>query len=257
MGDTDKNSYMETPAGLMKSAVFTAVHITCYGSNDDYYNDMAELYAEAKAEFMKTAVEDAQIIKRAEEFEKAIMYIIRLEQPKKGGTLSTVGTTQSNGYDTAHEGDTVTLKVNVKKGYKVVAAYNGTDQKVQLVQDAKGDYYIVVPKGGGVTLSVALKLVRQNYTPREKALVSVYTDGGKVPGRKAGDFTITTNVGSKINTPKKPVKEGYKFLGWYVSETETEFDYEKLDPAEADLLKAEKPFKVEGDVNLIAVWQQQ
>lgn len=200
---------------------------------------------------------DTGKFEKAEEFEKAIMYIIRLQQPKKGGTLSTGGTTKSNDYDTAHEGDTVTLKVNVKKGYKVVAAYNGTDQKVQLVQDAKGDYYIVVPKGGGVTLSVALKLVPQNYTPQKKATVSVYTDGGKVPGRKAGDFTISTYVGKKLNAPKKPVKDGFKFLGWFQSETETAFDYENMDPAEADLLKAGKPFKVEGNVNLIAVWQQE
>ena len=93
------------------------------------------------------------------DFEKTIRYIIKLEQPTEGGILSVNGTESYAGYDTAKEGETVLLKVNVKDGYRLVAAYNGKDQKLALKQDASGNYYIVVPKGGGVYLSAVLEKI--------------------------------------------------------------------------------------------------
>lgn len=90
--------------------------------------------------------------------DESIQYIIKLEQPKVGGSLSTLGTTESHGYQVAREGDTVTLKVTLEEGYELSAAFNGEGEKVQVIttQDADGNYYITVPKGGGVYLSVSL-----------------------------------------------------------------------------------------------------
>ena len=93
-----------------------------------------------------------------EEFEKQIQYIIRVEQPSTG-SLDTLGTTEYEGYKVAKEGDTVTLKVNVPSGYKLKNAYNGTDTKVQLAKDGSGNYYLIIPKGGAVTLSVTLEKI--------------------------------------------------------------------------------------------------
>ena len=94
----------------------------------------------------------------------SIQYIIKVEAPDEDkGTLKAAdgsgnALSQSHGYDVAKEGDTVTLKVEVKKGYKLTGAYNGEgNSKVAITADANGNYFITVPKGGGVYLSVTLE----------------------------------------------------------------------------------------------------
>ena len=118
-----------------------------------------------------------------EDFEKQIQYIIRLEQPEAGGTISTEGTSKYNEFDVAHEGDSVVLKVNLEPGYEIVDAYNGTDTKVSLLQDADGNYYLVVPRGGGVLLSVKLQKIvpKKDDEPvmQEKAVKQTETVGYK------------------------------------------------------------------------------
>ena len=106
---------------------------------------------DAEGKWTTSTVED-------EEFEKQIQYIIRVEQPNKG-SVDTVGTTDYEGYNVAKEGQTVTLKVNVPAGYRLKNAYNGTDTKVQLAKDGNGDYYLIIPRGGAVTLSVTLERI--------------------------------------------------------------------------------------------------
>ena len=90
------------------------------------------------------------------EFEKQIQYIIKME-PNENATLSTEGTTKYEGYNVAHEGDKVVLKVNVADGYHIVNAFNGTDTRVELLRDENGNYYLVIPRGGAVLLSVTLE----------------------------------------------------------------------------------------------------
>ena len=95
----------------------------------------------------------------ADTIEANILYIIRLEQPDQGGTLSLNGTTMSDGFEVAKEGDTVMLLATAADGYRLAAAYNGTGEKLPLVQDADGNYFLVVPKGGGVSLSAEFTLI--------------------------------------------------------------------------------------------------
>ena len=96
------------------------------------------------------------------ETEKKIQYIIRIE-PSQTGIISTEGTRKyqaaAGEYNVASEGETVTLKLNVPAGYQVVNAYNGTDTKVELAKDAAGNYYLIVPRGGAVMLSVDLQQI--------------------------------------------------------------------------------------------------
>lgn len=91
-----------------------------------------------------------------------IMYIIKVEQPSEGGTITAVDENgndlaKSFGFDVAHEGEKVMLKANLEEGYKIIAAYNGLGEKQPLLKDEKGNYYIFVPKGGGVYLSAELE----------------------------------------------------------------------------------------------------
>ena len=84
--------------------------------------------------------------------EKNILYIIRLEQPKEGGEVGLSSVSQSHDKDVAKEGDTVTVTPLLQSGYRIAAVYNnGT---ALTLQDSEGNYYLIVPKGGGVSLTV-------------------------------------------------------------------------------------------------------
>ncbi|MBQ2641414.1 MAG: hypothetical protein IJG15_05395, partial [Lachnospiraceae bacterium] len=106
-------------------------------------------------------IKTADGYKAAEKVEKAIKYIIKFEQPAEGGTLSVTNKDKQNletshGFEVARETERVLLKVNLKTGYRIIAAYNGLGEKEKLLMDSDGNYYIDVPKGGGVYLTVEL-----------------------------------------------------------------------------------------------------
>ncbi|MBQ3481873.1 MAG: hypothetical protein IJH48_05990, partial [Oscillospiraceae bacterium] len=103
----------------------------------------------------------------AEQVEQNILYIIKLEQPTEGGTLSLGGTTKSDGYDVAKEGDNVTLYIAVADGYQVDGAYNGDGTQMALQKDSDGNYFLVVPRGGGVCLRAVMSLISviEDITP--------------------------------------------------------------------------------------------
>ena len=61
--------------------------------------------------------------------------------------------------ETAHEGEKVILKVDVDDGYELNGAFNGQGEKVALQKDENGDWYVIVPKGGGVYLSVTVSRI--------------------------------------------------------------------------------------------------
>ena len=112
------------------------------------------------------AVTDEEIAERnadyaavAEKAEQNILYIIKLEQPKAGGTLSLSGTTKSGDFDVAKEGESVYLLVTVAEGYQLDGAYNGDGTRVELRRDDDGNYFLVVPRGGGVYLTADLSLI--------------------------------------------------------------------------------------------------
>ena len=164
-------------------------------------------------------------------FEDSILYIIRLEQPEKGGLLSLDGVQDSHGYDTANEGDTVLLKVELEDGYQIIGAYNGLDdEKLELLQDENGDYYLVVPRGGGVTLSAVLEVVERTLT--------YDLNGGELDG-KTGTFTMLAPHGSSVTIPGAPTREGFRFLFWQGSEYYPGDDY-----------------LVQGDHTFTAIWEE-
>ena len=98
----------------------------------------------------------------AQQIESAIMYIIKVEQPQEGATLTAVDAegealAQNHNYEVATESEKVILKVDVQEGFKVSGAYNGLGEKTELLVDEAGNYYVIVPKGGGVYLSVEME----------------------------------------------------------------------------------------------------
>ena len=108
----------------------------------------------------------------ATKFEKTINYIIKSEQPSEGGTFA-VSDIDGNALATvkdlevAHEGDIIYVEPSVEDGYVLKGVYSGIDDdKIELTQDEEGKYYLVVPKGGGVYLTMDVeKKVEPTPTP--------------------------------------------------------------------------------------------
>lgn len=134
------------------------------------------------------------------EAEKAVQYIIRVRTGQEE-IISTEGTFTHNGYNVAREGDTVTLKLTIPDGYSIREAYGDVDQSVRLLKDAQGNYYLQVPRGGAVELSV--KLVSDSGPEEENG------NGGSLPPMEYQVFTddpegIEDIPNPESNTPAPP-----------------------------------------------------
>ena len=106
--------------------------------------------------------------------EKAVQYIIRIRQDQQD-LISAEGTTSYKDHQVAHEGDTITLKLNIPSGCEITGAFGDVDQLVLLSKDADGNYFLTVPRGGAVELSVTMKDLRLAAagTPEKKESSSV------------------------------------------------------------------------------------
>lgn len=131
--------------------------------------------------------------KADKDLEKKIQYIIRIE-PTQAEYITTQGTTAYEGYNVAGEGDTVTLKLSIPAGRRVVNAFNGTDSKVSLLVDADGNYYLEVPRGGGVMLSLELEVIPDPVPNTETQTTQVTTAATKVAALKAAADTAETTA---------------------------------------------------------------
>lgn len=132
-----------------------------------------------------------------EDFEKAIQYIVRINA-EQTDIISTNGTTEYQSFNVANEGDVVTLKLNIPEGYKVVEAYSDVAKETRLEKDADGNYYLTMPRGGAVELSV--KLVAE-----ENSNNGNQSNGGKKEESK-------NNQNSTNNAKEEKKDDGVKAL---------------------------------------------
>ncbi|MBR0436557.1 MAG: hypothetical protein IJK12_04890 [Clostridia bacterium] len=159
-------------------------------------------------------------------FAKTVSYIVLVEQPVAGGTLTAVQADGSElnkkyddqgsgGFEVASETQKIYLKVKADKGYKLVGAYNGMENRKALMKDENG-YYLEVPIGGGIYLTAVLKLdehgnvVVQNAGRTRKALISLDPAGGTMTGKTE----FSKAIGSTFMFTEEPVWEGHQFLYW-------------------------------------------
>ena len=173
-----------------------------------------------------------------QKFEQSILYIIKLEQPE-GAVLRATDADgnameKSHDYEVAHEGDTVLMKIDVQSGFELYGAYNGLGERVPLLQDANGNFYVEVPKGGGVYLSARLgRIVSENnneeqnddeekrpeWKPQTFAAIDenfftvTYEPTG---GAYSDEIPLNYQVrrGGTHIILKAPEREGYRFLYW-------------------------------------------
>lgn len=150
-------------------------------------------------------------LKEDEALEKAINYIIKLEQPKEGNVLKLSGTSKktvtdpagTSTFDVAHMGEKVYL--DVADGWMITGAFSDTGKSVELNQDSDGRWYVVVPNGGGVYLSA---------TVAEGYLVSFVNDDGT--SLQSGMVLAGTMPEYRGATPTKASTDEYtyEFAGW-------------------------------------------
>ena len=167
--------------------------------------------------------------------EAGIRYIIKIE-PSQEKLINLEGTEKSHGYNTAKEGETVTLKISVPDGYKLVGAYNGDGDKVPLKKDDQGNYYVVVPKAGGVYLSAEFEedsddecddggmdcICKYSDRPRDREICDLVSEcnriiydlnGGTLNGDK-GPIIIEAERDKEYKLLDAPEKPGARFLRW-------------------------------------------
>ena len=89
------------------------------------------------------------------EAEKAIQYIIRIDDSQQN-MIRADGTRDYQGRTVANEGDIIVLKIDVPAGLMIDEVY-GDQNRTSLIKDENGNYYMIVPRGGGVLFSVTLK----------------------------------------------------------------------------------------------------
>ena len=192
----DQESEKEVPSAVIGDNVTLTVWEIEPNENGDYV--VRQDQESAQPSFK--SVEESEL--------KAIQYIIKVQAGQED-IISTEGTSSytagTRTYDVAHEGDSVTLKLNIPAGYEIDGAYGNEGQTWVLTKDASGNYYLTVPRGGGVMLSVKLSAVVKAPEPERiggpvwgDVLVTVTDKSGNATMEflKDGTFRITGNNGS-------------------------------------------------------------
>lgn len=108
--------------------------------------------------------------------EKAVQYIIRIRDGQQD-IISANGTSTYGDYNVAHEGDTITLKLNIPAGCEITGVFADVDQQIFLSKDADGNYFLTVPRGGAVELSVTMNepLLSTTWSDTKKTSSPVLT----------------------------------------------------------------------------------
>lgn len=91
--------------------------------------------------------------------EQNINYIIKVEPTQSDIFAGT--------QETAKQGESAVVKVNVPAGYSLTGAFTDEGQSVELLKDDSGNYYVVMPKGGGVFLSAKLEAIQPEPQPQQ------------------------------------------------------------------------------------------
>ena len=110
-------------------------------------NDNAVVQKTYNAE---TGVMSSEVTETTRAIEQSIQYIIKIE-PTQADVFQ--GT-----QETAKEGENAAVKVNVPGGFKLEGAFTDEGKQVELLKDAEGNYYVIMPKGG-VYLSAKLSKI--------------------------------------------------------------------------------------------------
>lgn len=105
----------------------------------------------------------------AENLEKSINYIVKVntEQNIELGSITNINFQTPDGssltYNTAKEGTQVAVRFTIPDDYELSGAFSNEEKTSELLKDESGQYYLVVPKGGGIYVNMSL-VAKQNTT---------------------------------------------------------------------------------------------
>ena len=174
---------------------------------------------------------------RNEAVEKTINYIIKVESTTvDGASLAVNKEKDSNGFWTGKEAEKVYLKLDIPSGYEVDEFYNGTGAAlVNVVKDSSGNYYLEVPRGGGVDIGVKLKAASSNTenndTPSGGSTTpsggsTYYRDDSSSDSSDSDGGSGRTGSSSAPSAPSAPARFEAKF-----SDVATALAYQGIDAA--------------------------
>ena len=190
------------------------------------------------------------------EAEAQLQYIIRVNAKQTDIIAAAGDAFDYRGYKVAHENDTVTLKLNIPDGYEVVEAYSDQAQSMKLEKNDKGEYFLTVPRGGAVELSVKLnKLPDPEPEPdtQDTVMITYVLDNGA----QYDHVRMTAGVGEKISLQPAPEREGYTFLYWKGSDVDINSPYYKApDPDNDFQFRPGASYTAKKDYNFVAVWKK-
>ncbi len=98
----------------------------------------------------------------SEVLEKAINYIIKVNTTQSIELDNTTDKTylahdgNSKTYNTAKEGERVAVRLTIPDNYELSGVFSDEEQTCELLKDENGQYYLVVPKGGGIYVNMSL-----------------------------------------------------------------------------------------------------
>ena len=107
----------------------------------------------------------------------------------------------------AREGETVTLKISVPDGYEIDRVFGQQGERMALTKDAAGNYFLQVPRGGGIELSLSLKALPKKQgqakpslkpaedTPQTKAGKAAIQSAEDLSGQVPGDILSQLDTG--------------------------------------------------------------
>ncbi len=187
---------------------------------------------------------DGDILATESFCQNAIHYIVKHAEGESGTGFTSTGEggsalTQYHGYDTAQEGQVIILTPDA--GKQILEAYNGS---VKLTADANGVFSFVVPRGGGILLSVKFGEAGGEETQVIIFVLSFDLGGGKMP--EGEELPAAVVAGQKITLPAAPEREGYKFIGWEVTVR-----------GEKVILQPGDKFTVTADKTFTAIWEKE
>ncbi|MBP3239723.1 MAG: hypothetical protein J6M92_04155, partial [Oribacterium sp.] len=224
-----KNSDKST-MDLVVGGTITAEEHSIVVDPDDSTNNLNITVWKVDTSKNNNIVENKETYTRNEAVEKTINYIINVESTTvDGASLAVNKEKYSNGFWTGKEAEKVYLKLDIPSGYEVDEFYNGKGAAlVNVVKDSSGNYYLEVPRGGGVDIGVKLKAASSNTenndTPSGGS--TYYRDDSSSDSSDSDGGSGSTGSSSAPSAPSAPAGFEAKF-----SDVATALAYQGIDAA--------------------------